>query len=82
MFSQIDCTSDKSVCSHHGVSGYPTLLYFHNGEKVDTYNGARDENAIEAYIKSQISLLDGLASDSATDEVGHMISNDDGTSSE
>lgn len=41
---QVDCTSDngKDTCAKYGVSGYPTLKIFKNGEFASEYNGPRD----------------------------------------
>lgn len=40
----MDCTTDsgKDTCSKYGVSGYPTLKIFKNGEFASEYNGPRD----------------------------------------
>ncbi len=39
--AKLDCTSAQSVCQEQDVKGYPTLAYFRNGKKVETYRGAR-----------------------------------------
>lgn len=33
--AKIDCTEFRGVCSIHDVKGYPTLLWFENGQKVN-----------------------------------------------
>lgn len=40
---KVDCTeAGKEVCNKFGVSGYPTLKIFRNGEVSKEYNGPRD----------------------------------------
>lgn len=40
---QVDCTeAGKETCSKYGVSGYPTLKIFRNGEMSKDYDGPRD----------------------------------------
>lgn len=42
-FLKVDCTeAGKEVCNKFGVSGYPTLKIFRNGEVSKEYNGPRD----------------------------------------
>ena len=34
VLSQVDCTTEASLCSKHAVKGYPTLIWFENGVEV------------------------------------------------
>lgn len=54
--AKVDCTSDngKDTCSKYGVSGYPTLKIFKNGEFASEYNGPRDSDGIIKYMKTQV----------------------------
>lgn len=38
--AKVDATVEKKIASEYQVQGYPTLIYFSSGEKVD-YNGQR-----------------------------------------
>jgi len=51
--SKVDCTNNKDTCSKYSVTGYPTLLYFRNGEMVDKYEGAKTLDALKEYLKTQ-----------------------------
>jgi protein disulfide-isomerase A6 len=42
LIADVDCTVHQAVCSKFGVSGYPTVKYFKDGNKEGAaYNGAR-----------------------------------------
>ena len=41
----MDCTeAGKDTCGKYGVSGYPTLKIFRNGEMSKDYDGPRDSS--------------------------------------
>ncbi|KAG0198463.1 protein disulfide-isomerase precursor [Mortierella sp. GBA30] len=50
--AKVDCTVEKDLCQEQGVSGYPTLKVFRDGEPSD-YNSARKADAIVSYLKKQ-----------------------------
>jgi len=54
--ADVDCTNDnaKDVCSKFGVTGYPTLKIFRNGEVSTDFNGPRVADGIVKYMKSQV----------------------------
>ncbi|XP_071500821.1 protein disulfide-isomerase A4-like [Diadema antillarum] len=51
-FAMVDADAEKDLASQFGVSGYPTLKIFRNGEPSD-YSGPRDEIGIVEYMKEQ-----------------------------
>lgn len=61
---KVDCTSDggKTVCSTYGVSGYPTLKLFRNGEATD-YDGPREASGIVKYMQKKAGPASALITD-------------------
>lgn len=52
--AKVDCTEGgKETCGKHGVSGYPTLKIFRNGEVSKDYDGPREAKGIVSYMKKQ-----------------------------
>jgi len=51
--AKVDCPANNDLCSKHGVSGYPTLKIFKNGEVSSDYNGPRDADGIAKYMRSK-----------------------------
>jgi len=50
--SKVDCTASTTTCGEYNVQGYPTLLYFRNGKKIDQYDGAKTLGGMKAYLKT------------------------------
>ncbi|KAJ1521499.1 hypothetical protein ONE63_003164 [Megalurothrips usitatus] len=53
--AKVDCTeAGKDTCGKFGVTGYPTLKIFRNGEVSQDYNGPREASGIVKYMKAQV----------------------------
>ncbi|XP_062245483.1 protein disulfide-isomerase A3 [Platichthys flesus] len=51
--AKVDCTTSSNVCSKYGVSGYPTLKIFRDGEDSGPYDGPRTADGIVSFLKKQ-----------------------------
>ncbi|XP_012697964.1 protein disulfide-isomerase A3 [Clupea harengus] len=50
---KVDCTVSSTVCGKYGVSGYPTLKIFRDGEESGAYDGPRTADGIVSHLKKQ-----------------------------
>ncbi|GMT00223.1 hypothetical protein PENTCL1PPCAC_22397 [Pristionchus entomophagus] len=50
---KVDCTIEKDTCQQFGVSGYPTLKIFRNGQLAQDYDGPREADGIIKYMRGQ-----------------------------
>lgn len=53
--AKIDCTEFRGICSNQDVKGYPTLLWFENGQKIGKYSGDRTLEDLKNYINQMSS---------------------------
>ncbi|OWF53859.1 Thioredoxin domain-containing protein 5 [Mizuhopecten yessoensis] len=51
--AKIDCTLYKTACSKQNIRGYPTLVFFKNGEKEQEYSN-RDLYSLKNFVISMI----------------------------
>ncbi|KAM9068347.1 protein disulfide-isomerase A3 [Sarcophilus harrisii] len=51
--AKVDCTANSNTCNKYGVSGYPTLKIFRNGEESGAYDGPRTADGIVSHLKKQ-----------------------------
>ena len=56
-FIQVDGTIRKDLLQQFGIRGFPTILKFHNGVKVDTYRGNRQVQDILRFANDKIPPL-------------------------
>jgi len=61
--AKVDCTKHQSICQDQGVSGYPTIMFFRDGAKVETYRGGRTFRELKDYVVSMKSDKDEAASE-------------------
>lgn len=53
--AKLDCTEHRPICKDYDIKGYPTLLWFENGKKVDKYSGPRSLDDLKAYAEERSS---------------------------
>ncbi|KAG9489219.1 protein disulfide-isomerase A3 [Eleutherodactylus coqui] len=51
--AKVDCTANSNTCNKYGVSGYPTLKVFRDGEESGSYDGPRNAEGIISTMKKQ-----------------------------
>ncbi|EPS68467.1 hypothetical protein M569_06302, partial [Genlisea aurea] len=47
---EVDCSTNKPVCSKVDIHSYPTFKLFYNGEEFSKYQGARNIESLKAFV--------------------------------
>ena len=51
-FAAVDCTKFSSLCTSHGIKGYPTIVYFNYGKNSFKYMGPRTEEGFVDFMQN------------------------------
>jgi thioredoxin-like negative regulator of GroEL len=52
----VDCTVETELSTEHGVSGYPTIKYWKDGESKD-YSGGRSLDDLTKFVKDNLEAV-------------------------
>ncbi|XP_057210618.1 protein disulfide isomerase family A, member 8 isoform X2 [Triplophysa rosa] len=52
--AKVDCTANTETCKKYGVTGYPTLKIFRNGQESSSYDGPRSAGFFSGSDSSQL----------------------------
>jgi len=62
--AKVDCTEgndrNRELCNGQGVTGFPTLNLYKNGELVEEYKGKRSLDDLEAFVNKHLVEKDEL----------------------
>lgn len=56
---EVDCEAESRLCKDARISGYPTMIFFRGGERVE-YDGLRGLGDIVSYANSAIDIGEGI----------------------
>ncbi|THH04930.1 hypothetical protein EW145_g5166 [Phellinidium pouzarii] len=49
-FAQINCAVNGDLCDKHGVTGYPQMTLYKNGEPAERFKGSRDWETLRSFV--------------------------------
>merc|ERR1711915_493506 len=71
--AHVDCTAgdneNRALCDGQGVNGFPTLLIYKNGEKVEEYNDKRSLEDLKSFVDKHVAAKDTKEDAAPKDEL-------------
>jgi thioredoxin domain-containing protein 5 len=52
--ADVDCTVNVDVCMNQNIEGYPTLILFKDGNRLNDYPGDRSLTSLEQFVKNYL----------------------------
>ena len=49
----VDCTKNRKIAGRYEITGYPTVMYFKNGDPTE-YTSGRDKASIVAFLNGYL----------------------------
>ncbi|KAI7743392.1 hypothetical protein M8C21_003575 [Ambrosia artemisiifolia] len=65
---EVDCGSNKPLCSKVKIGSYPTFKVFYNGEEVARYRGARDVELMRTFVLEETEKAAAAAVDAQLED--------------
>ncbi|XP_028967068.1 thioredoxin domain-containing protein 5 [Galendromus occidentalis] len=53
--AKVDCTEQDRICSEKEIQGYPSLILYKDGARVEEYNGSRDLDDLKEFVERHLS---------------------------
>ncbi|XP_040575277.1 thioredoxin domain-containing protein 5 [Lepeophtheirus salmonis] len=50
--AKMDCTQAQDICQEQDVTGYPTLSFYRDGQKVESYRGSRAISDLKDFVQT------------------------------
>ena len=50
---KVDATAERKIAQEHGVSGFPTIQFFRDGEMEEPYEGGRDTYDLVDFMREK-----------------------------
>ncbi|KAJ0987683.1 hypothetical protein J5N97_006039 [Dioscorea zingiberensis] len=50
---QVDCSTDRTVCSKVDIHAYPTFKVFYDGEEVAKYTGPKEVESLKSFVLAE-----------------------------
>jgi thioredoxin-like negative regulator of GroEL len=67
--AKLDCTEDEGFCAIQGAEGYPTVLFYHNGKRLEEYMGDHTTKDIAEYLLAKMTYLEEEKTQRERDEL-------------